>query len=44
VLASKGSDVSPPGADTDADLGRSSKYPSEILEEQCEEGRLVNSS
>ena len=42
--ASKVTDVSPPGAATDADLGGSSKYSSEILEDQCEEGFHVNSS
>jgi hypothetical protein len=44
VMASKGSDVNPPGAVTDADLGGSSKYSSEILEDQCGEGFHVNSS
>jgi hypothetical protein len=43
-MASKGSDVNPPGAVNDADLGGSSKYSSEILEDQCGEGFHVNSS
>jgi hypothetical protein len=43
-MASKGSDANPPGAVTDADLGGSSKYSSEILEDQCGEGFHVNSS
>ena len=44
VMASKRSDVNPRGAVTDADLGGSSKYSSEILEDQCGEGFHVNSS
>jgi hypothetical protein len=36
--------VNPLGAVTDADLGGSSKYSSEILEDQCGEGFHVNSS
>lgn len=44
VMASKVSDVSLPGAVTDADLGGSSKYSSETLEGQCGEGFHVNSS
>ena len=44
MLASKGLDVSLPGAFTDADLGGSSKYSNEILEDQCGEGFHVNSS
>ena len=42
--ALKVSDVSRPGAATDADLGGSSKYSSETLEDQCGEGFHVNSS
>jgi hypothetical protein len=42
--ALKVSDVSLPGAATDADLGGSSKYSSETLEDQCGEGFHVNSS
>jgi hypothetical protein len=44
LIASKGSDVSLPGAFSSADLGGSSKYSSEILEDQCGEGFHVNSS
>jgi hypothetical protein len=44
VIASKVSDVSLPGAVTVADLGGSSKYSSENLEDQCGEGFHVNSS
>jgi hypothetical protein len=44
VVALKVSDVGPPGAATDADLGGSSKYSSETLEDQCGEGFHVNSS
>jgi hypothetical protein len=36
--------VNPPGAASNADLGGSSKYSSEILEDQCGEGFHVNSS
>jgi hypothetical protein len=42
--ALKVTDVSLPGAATDADLGGSSKYSSETLEDQCGEGFHVNSS
>jgi hypothetical protein len=42
--ALKVTDVSLPEAATDADLGGSSKYSSEILEDQCGEGFHVNSS
>ena len=42
--ASKVSNVSLPGAAADADLGGSSKYSSETLEDQCGEGFHVNSS
>jgi hypothetical protein len=42
--ALKVSDASLPGAATDADLGGSSKYSSETLEDQCGEGFHVNSS
>ncbi len=38
------SDVSLPGAAGSADLGSSSKYSSETLEDQCGEGFHVNSS
>ena len=44
VVALKVSDVGRPGAATGADLGGSSKYSSEILEDQCGEGFHVNSS
>jgi hypothetical protein len=44
VIALKVSDVSLPGAFTIADLGGSSKYSSENLEDQCGEGFHVNSS
>ena len=44
MVSLKVSDVSPPGDATDADLGGSSKYSSEILEDQCGEGFHVNSS
>jgi hypothetical protein len=44
VIASKCYDVNRHGAITDADLGGSSKYSSEILEDQCGEGFHVNSS
>ena len=43
-MALKVSDVGLPGAVTDADLGGSSKYSSETLEDQCGEGFHVNSS
>lgn len=43
-MALKGSGANLPGAVTDADLGGSSKYSSEILEDQCGEGFHVNSS
>jgi hypothetical protein len=42
--ALKVTDVSLPEAATDADLGGSSKYSSETLENQCGEGFHVNSS
>jgi hypothetical protein len=42
--ALKVTDASLPGAATDADLGGSSKYSSETLEDQCGEGFHVNSS
>ena len=44
MIALKGFDVNQPGAFIDADLGGSSKYSSEILEDQCGEGFHVNSS
>ncbi len=43
-MALKVLDVGPPGAAASADLGGSSKYSSEILEDQCGEGFHVNSS
>ncbi len=43
-MALKVSDVGPPGAAAGADLGGSSKYSSETLEDQCGEGFHVNSS
>ena len=39
-----GAGVSPAGASISADLGGSSKYSSETLEDQCGEGFHVNSS
>ena len=44
VIPSKVSDVSQPGGITITDLGGSSKYSSETLEDQCGEGFHVNSS
>jgi len=44
VVALKVSDVGRPGAATGTDLGGSSKYSSENLEDQCGEGFHVNSS
>ena len=44
MMALKVSDVSLPGAFIIADLGGSSKYSSENLEDQCGEGFHVNSS
>ena len=44
MVALKVSDVNQPGASTIADLGGSSKYSSENLEDQCGEGFHVNSS
>ena len=44
VIPSKVSDVSQPGGVTITDLGGSSKYSSETLEDQCGEGFHVNSS
>ena len=43
-MALKVSDASPPGAAANTDLGGSSKYSSETLEDQCGEGFHVNSS
>ena len=43
-MALKGSDLCLPGAVTVADLGGSSKYSSENLENQCGEGFHVNGS
>ncbi len=43
-MASKVSHVSAPGAATGTDLGGSSKYSSETLEDQSGEGFHVNSS
>jgi hypothetical protein len=44
AVASKGTDASQPGAAASTDLGGSSKYSSETLEDQCGEGFHVNSS
>jgi hypothetical protein len=43
-VALKVSSVSSPGAAGSTDLGGSSKYSSETLEDQCGEGFHVNSS